>query len=250
MELKGLRFAVWDVETTGTDYAKDRVVDVGVVLCSATEIIGRMSTLVNPGIKIPSEASAIHHITAKHVADAPPIEKAMPLFKQLLSEPPDAYVAHKAEFDSSFIPLKRAPWLCTLRLARKLLPHLPKHGNQYLRYELNLDVPDDIPVHRAEADALVTAKLLQYLLPLVPARIKTIADLVAFTNEPIVLEVCNFGKYRGKKWSEVPVDYLQWLSRQDDFETKDRDLRDTVNYYLKPGAPRGCKQAPLDDDPF
>lgn len=247
MDLKGLRFAVWDVETTGTDPTTDRVVDVGLVLCSSTKIIGRMSTLVNPGIKIPSEASAVHHITAKHVADAPPIEKAMPLFKQLLSEPPDAYVAHKAEFDSSFIPLKRAPWLCTLRLAKKLLPHLPKHSNQYLRYELNLDVPDDIPVHRAEADALVTAKLLQHLLTLVPARIKTVEELAAYANEPILMEICNFGKHKGKKWSEIPRDYLKWLADQPDFGKKDRDLKDTVFHYL--GAPAPVRE-PYDDDPF
>jgi len=241
-------FAVWDVETTGLDPEKDRVVEVAAVLCSPTQILGRQSSLVNPEMKIPSQASAIHHLTNKHVDSAPLFGEAMKSFKSLMMEPPAAYVAHKVDNDSAFIPLKRAPWVCTLRLARKLLPELKAHNLQFLRYELGLDVPDDVPVHRAEGDAYVTAKLLQHLLKLVPTGINGTEALAAFANEPIILVTVAFGKHKDKKWSEVPKDYLRWLSEQPGFNTKDRDLRDTVNHYL--GAARVRKPATDDDDPF
>jgi exodeoxyribonuclease X len=235
---------VWDVETTGLDPTKDRIVEVAVTVCTPTQIIGHHSSLVNPGMKIPPEASAVHHIVNKHVASAPPIEAVMPTFAKLLQEPPAAYVAHNAATDSSFLSLKRAPWVCTLRLARRLLPDLPKHSNKYLRYALELDVPEDIQAHRALSDTIVTAKLLQYLLPKLPASIKTAEDLRAYAEETVLLTTVNFGKHKGRKWSEVPRDYLTWLSNQPDFKTKDRDLRDTVLFYL------GDHGNAPDDEPF
>ncbi len=69
----------FDLETTGTNIAKDRVVEMSAlkVLPNGTEEI--KTWLVNPSIPIPKESSDIHGITDEMVADKP-------LFKQLAKE--------------------------------------------------------------------------------------------------------------------------------------------------------------------
>ena len=62
---------VFDLESTGVDTLTDRIVEVG---CVRLETDGSRNTRtwrVNPGRKIPAEATAIHHITDADVADAP-----------------------------------------------------------------------------------------------------------------------------------------------------------------------------------
>jgi exodeoxyribonuclease X len=231
-------FAVWDTETTGLDPSSDRVVEVACVTCTSTAILGRSGTLVNPMCHIPAEASAVHHIVDRHVQDKATLEFAMLEFGELFEgrpTPPDAYVAHNAAFDAPFLPmLRRAPWLCTLRLARHLLPDLQKHTNQFLRYHFELEVPEaeGLAAHRAVADAAVMGRLLQRLLTMLPAEVVTVEQLVAFIARPVLLKTCYFGKHKGTLWAEVPKDYLQWMRKQADFEAKDPDQVHTVKFYL------------------
>jgi DNA polymerase-3 subunit epsilon len=67
--------AFFDLETTGTDVNKDRIVDISVTkiwnFTSKFERSETLSYLVNPGIPIPKEASDIHGITDEMVKDAP-----------------------------------------------------------------------------------------------------------------------------------------------------------------------------------
>jgi len=189
---------------------------------------------VNPGRSIPPEASAIHHLTDIDVASAPRLEVVLPL---LTWDPFDCWVAHNAAFDFSFLPAFSRPVLCTLRLARKLLPGLPRHGNQYLRYAIPLEVPaaKGLLAHRALADVFVSTALLHHLLAELARQhpqVQTIEDLVAFANEPILMQTCRFGnKYRDKPWSEVPKDYLRWMIRE--VQNLEPDTRFTVEHWLR-----------------
>ncbi|MCO5273997.1 MAG: 3'-5' exonuclease [Flavobacteriales bacterium] len=63
--------AVFDLETTGTRIGHDRIVQVAVVRMMPDGNRERWQTLVNPGMPIPPEASAIHGITDADVANAP-----------------------------------------------------------------------------------------------------------------------------------------------------------------------------------
>jgi exodeoxyribonuclease X len=95
----------------------------------------------------------------------------------------------------------------------------PGHSNQVLRYWIGLDTHAGFDrksaalAHRAEADAYVTAWLLMTLLT-----VATVDQLVAWTQEPRVYPRLTFGKHKGQRWSEVPVDYLQWIGRQKDMD--------------------------------
>lgn len=58
----------------------------------------------------------------------------------------------------------------------------------------------------------------------------SIEEMVRWSSGPALLAKVGFGKHRGKRWSEVPVDYLQWLIKSD---MDDRDVRATAKHYLK-----------------
>ena len=51
-----------------------------------------------------------------------------------------------------------------------------------------------------------------------------------WSSGPALLAKVGFGKHRGKRWSEVPADYLQWLVKSD---MDDRNVRATAKHYLK-----------------
>lgn len=66
--------AFFDLETTGTRIGRDRIVQIGIVRLMPDGQRERYQTLVNPGIPIPPEATAVHGITDLDVAMAPPME--------------------------------------------------------------------------------------------------------------------------------------------------------------------------------
>lgn len=66
--------AFFDLETTGTRIGQDRIVQIGIVRLMPDGSRHSYQTLVNPGMPIPPEATAVHHITDAMVAEAPSLE--------------------------------------------------------------------------------------------------------------------------------------------------------------------------------
>ena len=61
-----------DIETTGTDPASDMIIEIASVdLLGDGTIANQMSTLVRPGIPVPPESSAVHHLIDADLASAP-----------------------------------------------------------------------------------------------------------------------------------------------------------------------------------
>lgn len=226
-----MEMLILDVETTGLDPARDRVVEIGYAVTNLTETLQSGSCLVNPGIPIPPSASAIHHLLDCDVLDASDLDGAIKTLPGLL---PAAYVAHNAPFDASFLPMLHGPWLDTRRIARRYMPELPEFSNQFLRYALKLDVPRDTVAHRALGDCIVTAALLRYLL-IGPAKAdfegRPLPEFIAQQQTPVLLHTVGFGKHKGLLWSEVPRGYLDWLAKNPQGE--DGDLAYTVQHYLR-----------------
>lgn len=63
--------AFFDLETTGTQVADDRIVEISIIKLMPNGDEEVYTRLVNPGRPIPAEAAAIHGITDAKVADAP-----------------------------------------------------------------------------------------------------------------------------------------------------------------------------------
>jgi DNA polymerase III subunit epsilon len=93
--------ALIDVETTGRDASVDRVVEVGIVIARHGLVTARYNWLLNPGIPIPAEVSAIHGIKDEDVKDSPRFEAiAHEVAAALSGSLPAAY---NAAFDRAFI---------------------------------------------------------------------------------------------------------------------------------------------------
>lgn len=92
------RGAVLDTETTGTG-PKDKAVSIAIV-----DIRGQvlLKTMVNPGIAIPKEATAIHGICECDVRYAPTLEDLRPALARIAANVPLA--AYNASFDKKMVP--------------------------------------------------------------------------------------------------------------------------------------------------
>ncbi len=98
---RDIEIALLDVETTGRDPANDRVIEVGIVIGRAGEVVQRYNWLLNPGMPIPQEARDVHGITDDQVANAPTFESvAHEIAEALRGRIPAAY---NAEFDKQFL---------------------------------------------------------------------------------------------------------------------------------------------------
>lgn len=162
-------FAVVDVETTGSRArGADRITEIAVVaLCRGkTETV--LETLVNPERVIPQVVTRITRITNDLVRD-------QPTFREIADDVLTAlagrvFVAHNLGFDWGFVSreILRARTvrldgarLCTVRLARRLVPGLKHRGLDSLARYFGLEIEQR---HRAGDDARATAAVLLRLL--------------------------------------------------------------------------------------
>lgn len=217
-----------DIETTGTSPATDKVIEIASVdLTASHDLANIQDTLVNPGIPIPPEASAVHHLIDADVANAPPFEQAIERFKGA-----DFYVAHNASFERGFLEASLgANWICTYKIALRVWPDAPGHNNQTLRYWRGHVQPFNrdrrtIEAHRALSDCFVTAAILSDILQLPDV---SWTQLVEWSNQPALLRTISFGMHRGTPYASAPKDYLQWMIDKSD---RSEDEKFTAKYWL------------------
>jgi DNA polymerase III subunit epsilon len=163
------RLAFVDVETTGSSPERARVTEVGVVRVDFDGDAIRVdewSTLVNPGVPIPSEIQWLTGITNEMVRVAPSFaDIAQAVFDRLDGA---VFVAHNARFDYGFLRAEFnraglsfvAKTLCTVRLSRYLYPDRAPHTLDAIIDRFCLEGE---PRHRALGDARVLWRLLQRL---------------------------------------------------------------------------------------
>ena len=166
--IRDATFVVTDTETTGTSPSSDRIIELAAVKVEGGAVVDRFQQLVNPRRSIPSRIAQMTGITTGMVFEAPPIEEVMPEYLSFLEN--DILTAHNLSFDRNFLnaELERMERdeldheaLCTLRLARRLLPGLKSKGLSRLVQFYDVDVNGR---HRALGDARATATVLQRLL--------------------------------------------------------------------------------------
>jgi DNA polymerase-3 subunit epsilon len=160
------RFVIVDVETTGLGAANGgRVIEVGAVAVEQGCIVAELATLIDAGVPINPFAYRVHGISSAMLRGKPRPAEAWPWFVDFVGNSP--LVAHNSPFDSGFIRHElallgmrlRNPWHCTVRLARKHLPHLPNHRLETVARHLLGDIPDDCRLHRALGDARLAARV-------------------------------------------------------------------------------------------
>ena len=160
-----------DLEMTGLDAKKDRVLEICIERVRGDVVEGRLSTLVRPEDDTLGNVH-IHGIDADAIKDAPTFAHLAHEVTRLLDGA--VFVAHGAQWDVAFTEaeLKRAGrdvtvpfWLDTLNLSRRAFG-LAKHSLEALRVEFGLD---GARAHRADADvAALRAVFTRCVAALVP----------------------------------------------------------------------------------
>jgi len=168
-------FVVVDVETTGTGARRgDRVTEVAAVRVAGGAILPLFHSLVNPGRPIPYYITQLTGIDDALVRDAPAFtDIAGELAAHLAGR---VFVAHNAAFDWGFLAAEYSriavgdpdafaslvpTRLCTVRLARRLLRHLPRRNLDAVCWHYGIQNDGR---HRALGDAHATARVLLRLL--------------------------------------------------------------------------------------
>lgn len=115
-ELGDIVFVSYDCETTGLSAGKDRLVELAACKFRIDgQILGRFSSLIDPGIEITPELTAIHGIDNELVRGAPSAEPVILAFLDWAetgdgSPHEPLFVAHNAPFDIGFLQAVMADW--------------------------------------------------------------------------------------------------------------------------------------------
>lgn len=204
-----LRAIFYDTETTGIRSDKDRIIEIAAYdpLNNTT-----LERLINPGIPIPPDATAIHNISNEMVADAPSFDvvaKELCDFCQgdvvLIAHNNDAFDYHflKSEFVRSGISLPSWKFFDTLKWARRYRRDLPRHTLQFLREIYGVEANN---AHRALDDVIVMHKVFMHMCDDL-----SIEEAYTLLNKPKDLHHMPFGKHQGVPLKNLPKDYLKWL---------------------------------------
>ena len=169
--LSSLSFAVVDVETTGgQSHLNDRITEIAIVTVRNGEVQEVYETLVNPERPIPPFVSRLTNITWDMVRDKAPFRGVCEDVVRALEG--HVFVAHNAGFDWRFVSTEVARAtgrvltgrrLCTVRLARRVLPQLRRRSLDWIAMHYGVEIPPG-QRHRAGGDAIATAHCLLRLL--------------------------------------------------------------------------------------
>lgn len=153
---------VLDVETTGLDYTKEKIIEFAGVKLVDGVIVDQFETLVNPHQHIRKSSQAIHGITEEDLADAPCEEEIFPKIFEFIGDA--VIVAHNAIFDFSFLnrtskrlydkPLQNR-YVDTQQMFKEVYPQMESCGLESLMNVFNVEFSTR---HRALADAIGLAK--------------------------------------------------------------------------------------------
>ena len=224
----------FDLETTGTDHAKDRIVELAFIKLMPDGKIDKIVKRVNPGIPIPPESSAIHGITDDDVKDCK-------TFKQIAH---DLYEWIKG---------------CDMGGYNSSKFDVPLLAEEFLRVGMNVDFTErnmiDVQqiffkmeartlsaaysfycnktlgnAHNAEADIEATIEVLEAQLARYEDIARDVPGLHKFTHTDEYVDyarrmvmkdghpVFNFGKHKGKKVEDIftsEPQYYDWMMQAD-----------------------------------
>jgi DNA polymerase III subunit epsilon len=177
-----LIFSVVDTETTGMHPEFCKVMDVGIVTLKGGKVVGEWETLINPKQEVPFWITKYTHLTTKHVKYSSEFsEHAKTITDKLAGT---IFVGHNVNFDYYFLyhEMKRLglkfeyPKLCTVLLARKLLPKLAGANLDILSDYYGIKISQR---HRALPDAQATAVVLKNFIEIAKEKYgaKTYYDL-------------------------------------------------------------------------
>ena len=161
-------YVVFDLETTGTNFKKDQIVEISALRAENGVVTEQFSTLVNPQCPIPYGVSQIHGITDEMVEDAPVLGDVLPQFFAFIKD--RVLVGHNIQ-SCVFILIFKAPgarygtelgtdYMDKRYIATQGLPPLAHHKLTDLAAYFQIDTKG---AHRALADCLMTQQCYEQM---------------------------------------------------------------------------------------
>ena|SRR3989344_1593186 len=235
----------FDTETTGNT-EKDYICQLAYKHVDGAES-AEFNCLYKPPVRIPPEASAVHHISNKMVEGKKSFSESeeLPKVKDLFENENVVCVAHNANFDLGMLKnegITPKNVICTLRVARELDAEgkIPRYNLQFLRYLLDLDV--DAQAHDAMGDVRVLERLFGHLKEKLMteqglSEEDTLKKMVEISSRPSLFRTFNFGKYKDQKIEDVArtdPGYLQWLlTQKKQSDSNEEDWIYTLEHFLR-----------------
>jgi DNA polymerase III subunit epsilon len=223
-------FVCLDCESTGLKPDEDRIVEIAAARFTFDEIIQRFESLVDPECDIPIISQEIHKISKEMLQGQPKVAQVLPDLLKMIDG--HILVGHGIGFDIAIIAaearrhqipcrIEQQPFIDTLRMAR-LYGESPVNSLDRLRQHFNI-APQG--AHRAMSDVLVNIDVFKYL----SKPYNTTEQLFKALEKPIKLKAMPLGKHKGRKFDEIPLEYLLWAERKD----FDQDLLFSIRSELR-----------------
>lgn len=225
----------FDLETTGIDMAKDRIVEICILKVMPGGKTETKTKRVNPTIPIPAQASAIHGIKDEDVKDCPTFKEIAKSLAQYVEGCDFAgYNSNKFDLPLLAEEFLRAEVDFDLK-KRKFIDvqtifHKMEQRTLSAAYKFYCD-KDLENAHSAEADTVATYEVLMSQLDMYSNLQNDVDFLSEFSSKTrnvdfagrIVLndkdvEVFNFGKHRGRPVTEILAaepGYYAWMMNGD-----------------------------------
>ena len=242
----------FDLETTGTNILRDRIVEISYIKVMPSGNETERTLRINPGMPIPAEATAIHHITDDDVKNAPP-------FKQVAQELANVFLGCDiAGFNSNRfdVPMLMEEFLragVNIDLSRRkfvdvqTIFHKMEQRTLIAAYKFYCG-KDLTEAHSANADTRATYEVLKAQLDHYPSLKNDIAFLSDFSsqNKNVDLmgriiyneagkEVFNFGKFKGQLVEDVfrrDIGYYSWMM-QGEFPANTKQVITNIKLRMK-----------------
>ncbi len=188
LSLADASFVVLDIEATDPKFPPGRILEIGAYKIYKDSIVSNFHTLLNPNMQIPDFIKELTGITDEMVEESP---RFIDIASSLLEFIGDSIiVAHNARFDVRFLNYEIGliyedyylanPHLCTVQIARKVLPELENHRLRTIADHFSVKIEN---LHRADEDARATAEIFIHLLKeLEKLGIKTLEELKKIKN--------------------------------------------------------------------
>ena len=186
-------YVALDLETTGFDPARDRVIEVGAVAFDDRgRVADRLSSLADPGRGVPDAVLRLTGIDPRALPSAPPAARVLERLGRFMEG--RSAVGHGTRLEVGFLEAAGlwpagAEMLDTLDLARILLPSAPSHSLSELSHTLGLEQPS---AHRAFDDADATRQLLEHLRDVARALPPSLLERLQRLAEPYPWRVARF----------------------------------------------------------
>lgn len=225
----------FDLETTGTDITKDRIVEISVLKVYPNGNRESKTWLVNPTIPIPKGASDVHGITDERVANEPTFKELAKTIHNMIKDS-DLAGYNSDRFDIPLLAEEMLRAEVDFDLGNRVtvdvqtIFHKMEQRTLSAAYKFYCGKTLD-NAHSAQADTNATYEILKSQLDRYPELENNIKTLSEFTTRKqavdfagfIVLndkneEIFTFGKHKGRKVEDILEEepgYFGWVLNAD-----------------------------------